>query len=100
MHPSIKFKFENPEIIYGNEKKVQVLNFLDVKIILHENNSVETDIYYKPTNTHDYLPYDSADPNHTKNNIPYNLAKKIIVFVSNPEKVIIRLDNLRRFKRM
>ena len=32
--------FENPEIIYENEKKVQALNFLDVKIILHEDNSV------------------------------------------------------------
>ena len=39
MHPSIKFMFEKPEIIYENEKKVQVLNFLDVKIILHEDNS-------------------------------------------------------------
>ena len=62
MHPSIKFTFEKPEIIYENEKKVQVLNFLDVKIILHEDNSVETDIYYKSTSTHDYLPYDSARP--------------------------------------
>ena len=94
MHPSIKFTFEKPEIVYENENKVQVLNFLDVKIILHEDNSVETDIYYKPTNTHDYLPYDSAHSDHTKNNITYNLAKRIMVFVSNPEKVIIRLDEL------
>ena len=40
MHPLIKFMFENPEIIYENEKKVQALNFLDVKIILHKDNSV------------------------------------------------------------
>ena len=96
MHPSIKFMFENLEIIYENEKKVQILNLLDVKIILHEDNSVETDIYYKPTNTHDYLAYDSAHPVHTKNNL-YNLAKRIVVFVSNPEKVIIHLDELRQF---
>ena len=75
---------------------MQILNLLDVKIILHEDNSVETDIYYKPTNTHDYLPYDSAHPVHTKNNL-YNLAKRIVVFLSNPEKVIIRLDELRQF---
>ena len=41
-----------------------------MKIISHEDNSVEIDIYYKPTNTHDYLPYDSAHPDHTKTNIP------------------------------
>ena len=97
MQPSIKFTFEKPEIIYENEKKVQVLNFLDVKIILHEDNSVETDIYQKPTNNHDYLPDDSAHPDHTKNNSPYNLAKRIIVFVSDPEKFIIRLYKLRYF---
>ena len=91
MHPSLKFTFENPEIVYENENKVQVLNFLDVKIILHEDNSVETHIYYKPTNTHNYLPYNSAHNDHRKNNILYKLAKRIIVFVSNPEKVI-RLD--------
>ena len=97
MYPSIKFTFENPEIIYEKEKKVQVLNFLDVKITWHKDNSVETDIYYKPTNTHDYLPYNSARPDHTKNNNSYDLGKRIIVFVSNPEKVIIRLDELRQF---
>ena len=97
MLPSIKFMFEKPEIIYENEKKVQVLNFLDVKIIFQEDNSVETDIYYKPMNTHDYLPYDSAHADHTKNNIPYNLSKRVIVFLANPEKVIIRLDELRNF---
>ena len=97
MHPSIKFTFENPEIIDENKKKVQFLDLLDVKIILQEYKSVETDIYYKPTNTYYYLPYDSAHPDHTKNNIPYNLAKRIIVFVSNPEEVIIRLDELRQF---
>ena len=78
------------------KRKKKVLDFFDVKIILHEDNSVETDIYYKPTNTHDYLPYDSAHPVHTKNN-SYNLAKRIVVFVSNPEKVVIRLDELRQF---
>ena len=49
MHPSIKFTFEKPEIIYENEKKVEVLYYLDVNIILNEDNSVKTDVYYKPT---------------------------------------------------
>ena len=97
MHPSINFTFEEPEIYYINQNKVQTLSFLDIKIILHEDNSVETDIYYKPTNTHDYLPYDSAHPEHIKNNIPYNLAKRIIVFVSNPDNMITRLEELREF---
>ena len=80
MHPSIKFTFEKPEIIYENEKKVEVLNYLVENIILSKDNSVKTDIYYKPTNTHDYLPNDSAHLDHTKNNVPYKLAKRIISF--------------------
>ena len=93
MHSSIKFTFEKPEIIYENKKKVQVSNFLDVKIILHEDNTVETEptnqLNYKPTNTYSYLPYDSAHPDHTTINILSTGLKE-----SNSEKVIIRLDEL------
>ena len=35
------------------------------------NNSdgkIETDIYYKDTNSHDYLHYNSHHPEHVKNN--------------------------------
>ena len=52
-HSSMIFPFEKPEIIYKSNNKVQVSSFLDVKTILHEENPVETDIYYKPTNSHD-----------------------------------------------
>ena len=95
MQPTIKFTFEKQHIIYENEKKVRVLNFLDVKMILHKDLLVETGIYYKPTNNHDYLPYDSANPDCTKSNIPYNLPKRIIVFVFSLVRVIIRLAELR-----
>ena len=74
---TMKFIFQKPEILYENKNKVQVSNFLDVKIILRDENSVETDIYYKPLNTYDFLPYDSAHPNHTTNSIPHNLANRI-----------------------
>ena len=48
---TMKFIFQKPEILYENKNKVQVSNFLDVKIILRDENSVETDIYYKPLTT-------------------------------------------------
>ena len=74
---------------------VQVLNFLDVSIILHQNGRLETDIFYKETNSHGYLNYFSHHLEHTKQNIPYNLAKRIIVFVSDEEKMNERLSELR-----
>ena len=68
---------------------------LDITIILHDSKIIETEIFYKQTNTHDYLHYDSHHPQHIKNNIPYNLAKRIIVFTSNSEKVELRLTELK-----
>ena len=54
--------------------------------------------YLLQTNEYsDYLPYNNVHPDHTKNNISYKIAKRIIAFLSNPEKVIIRLAELRQF---
>ena len=67
---------------------------MDIEVILHSDNTVETDIHYKDTNAHDYLPYNSGHPKHCKGNLPYNPAKRIIVFVSNDEKAEMRLKEL------
>ena len=69
---------------------------MDIKVILHSDETVENDIHYKDTNAHDYLPYNSAHPKHCKDNRPYNLGKRIIVFVSNDEKIekIKRIEKL------
>ena len=72
------------------------MKFLDIEVILHSNNTVETDdIFYKDANAHEYLPYNSAHPKHYKDNLPYNLAKCIIVFVSDDKMVEIRLKELK-----
>ena len=46
------------------------------------------------TKTGNCLPYNIAHPKHCKDNFPYNLPKLIIVFVSNDEKVEMRLSEL------
>ena len=74
-----------------------MINFLDVLVILHPDRTIETGIYYKDTNAHDYLPYDSAQPYHSRDNVPYNLAKRIIVFVSNEKKTEYRLNELKNW---
>ena len=56
-----------------------------------------TYIYYKDTNAPVYLPYDSAHPDHSKDNALYNLAKLITVFVSNEEKIEYRLNELKNW---
>ena len=67
---------------YYHSENYQKLNFLDIMITLNDNGKIDTDIFYKITNTHGYLRYDSNHPVHDKNNIPFTLAKKIIVFCS------------------
>ena len=74
-----------------------MIHFLDVSVILHPYRTFETDIYYKDTNFHDYHLFDSAHPGHSKGNVPYNLAKRIIVFVSNEEKTEYILNDLKNW---
>ena len=95
MHPNIQFTLEESKVIIRNNKEIQTLNFLDITIMLDEEGNVETDIYYKPTNTHDYVHYNSFHVKHVLDNIPFNLAKKIIVFVSRDEKEEERLQEMK-----
>ena len=76
LHPAIKYTFEKAKLIQSNHfQSYQILNYLDFEVILHSDTTVETDIYYKDTNAHDYLPCNSARPKHCEDNLPYNLAK-------------------------
>ena len=59
LDPDLKFIFENPS---------KSLNILDINLQIVENNLV-FDIYYKPTNSFNYLTYTSRPPPHTKSNM-------------------------------
>ena len=96
LHQSINYTYEKAEATRDEKGNlVQILNLLDVNVILNNKNEIYTGVYYKDTNAHDYLPYDSAHPESCKKNVPYNLAKRIIVFVTDPENVELRLNELK-----
>ena len=78
-------------------KAAQKINFLVITIMVDEDCKVETDIFYKQTNTHDYLNYKSHHSKHIKDNIPYNLAKRIIIFCSKSETEKLGLNELRNW---
>ena len=73
--------------------------FLDVSIS-KSGGKIITDIYYKETDTRQYLPFHSSHPRHTKTNIPYCLALRIQTIVSDSqirEKRFVELqENLLR----
>ena len=66
-HPTIKFTME------ASNTKV---NFLDTTVY-KENNQLFTDLYCKPTDSHNYLLYSSAHPQKCKNSIPYGQFLRI-----------------------
>ena len=53
-----------------------------------------TDIYYKPTDTKQYLDYNSCHPRHIRRNVPSNLARRICTIVENESLRHERLEEL------
>ena len=70
--------------------------FLDITVKVSEGK-ITTDIYYKETDTHNYVPFDSCHPRHTKTNIPYALARRICTIVDQDETRDKKLDGLKVF---
>ena len=96
MDQSIVFTLEHSEKTLFKNKEVERLNFLDLSIMVEEDGTTHTDVYYKPTNSHDYLHFDSFHPTHTRQNIPYCLAKRIVVFCSDSDIMEQRLSEMKK----
>ena len=77
-------------ITFTIEKSRTRLSFLDTLVTIH-NRQLHTDIYYKPTDSKQYLLYTSYHPKHSRNSIPYNLARRLKMIVSDENILITRL---------
>ena len=60
-----------------------------------KNNKIITDIYYKPTDTFQFLPFTSCHPKHIKKNVLYNLARRICTIVDEKDTLDSRLLDLK-----
>ena len=72
------------------------VNFLDTTIYLRKEGYLETDLYSKPTDSHNYLLYSSAHPEHCKKSLPYSQflrIRRICSSVENFEKHSDTLSN-------
>ena len=72
------------------------LLFLDGLVKLNDGR-ISTDIYFKPTDTHLYLNFKLCHPKHTKVNIPFCLALRVVTIVSDKSLQGDRLDQLKSF---
>ena len=83
--PKIKFTMENGKSV----------PFLDVAFTVETDGSLSTDIYYKETDSHNYVPFNSFHPKKTLTNVPYTLARRICTIVSKPGRRDERLEEMR-----
>ena len=61
------------------------------------NNKIETDLYSKPTDAHQYLHWTSCHPPHTRKNLPFSLAYRLRRICSTDHFLTKRLEELRQF---
>ena len=90
LDPSIKFTCEQ------SDTGVSFLNLY----IYKENGKIKSDVFYKDTDSHDYLPFNSCHPRHIKTNIPGNLARMICTIVDDPVRKEHRLHELKQWLRI
>ena len=69
------------QLIFEYETSGTLVHFLDIKIYI-KNNQIETDVFYKSTDTKQNLQFCSCYPRHTESAVPYNLARRICTLVS------------------
>ena len=69
------------------------LPFLDI-LIIKRDQTIVTDIFYKITDSKQYLNFKSCHPKHTKINIPFSLARRICTIVSDKALLRQRLSEL------
>ena len=83
-HQTINFPFES----YRNS-----VSFLDV-LVSRNGHVLETDLFCKPTDTHQYLQRSSCHPWHIEKAIPYGQALRLRRICSDEDVFRTRSENL------
>jgi hypothetical protein len=83
----------HPTIKLTHEISQTEVNFLDITIYKH-NGKLQTKLYTKPTDKHQYLQYSSCHPIHNKTSIPYSQALRLIKINSEKENLETSLNDL------
>ena len=84
-HTTIKFTAET---------STEHVTFLDTMLML-ENDILHTDLYTKPTDTHQYLSPNSCHPKHCSTSIPYRQGLRLRRICSRREDFVKRSNKLR-----
>ncbi len=82
-HDTIQFTAE-----YSTER----ITFLDTTVIL-DGTTIHTDLYTKPTDTHQYLSPESCHPKHCTTSIPYSQSLRLRRICSRNEDFVERTED-------
>ena len=86
LHPKMKFTMEH---------SLKELPLLDI-LIKRVNSQIITDIYHKPTDTQQYLHFKSHHPQNSIKSIPYTLAHRIHIIITDKNLKKTRLKELHK----
>ena len=84
----------HPDINFTHEYHEQRLPYLNI-LVYKGSEKLMTDIYFKETDTKEYLPFNSCHEHHTKINIPYTLSRMICTIVEDRDICRDRLIELK-----
>ena len=87
---------KHPTIKFAAEWSKTLINFLDVTVSLVGGN-ITTDLYVKPTDSHQYLHSASCHPYHCKKGIPYSQALRLNRICSDPNSFDRRCNDLEKW---
>ena len=86
VHTNLKFTLEHND---------SAINFLDTTVYIDRTSRcLQTKAYYKPTNLHTYLRFDSSHPLALKKSLPYSLALRLKRINSTENTLDPQLKNL------
>ena len=99
LHSTINFTVEPAKLDKISETFIII--FLNTRVLLHENGYMERNIFHKETNTIVMNIFIIrvvilTTQYSLKHNIPFNLAKCVLVFVPDEQQVALRLKGLRK----
>ena len=77
-----------PSIKFEADLSTTEIHFLDVTVSLGEQHNIQTDLYTKPTDSHNYLKYNSAHPRHCRDGIPYSQFLRLKRICSKEETFV------------
>ena len=84
MHPSIKFTMERSD---------SELKYLDV-LVYKTTTGFKTMVKSKDTDSGTYLPFTSSHPRHCKENIPFNMAKRVRALTDDDDRAWEQMSEL------